>query len=86
MKTYLVTGGAGFLGKRITSLICSKNIDEVSKIIIYDNKILPEDELLLQNKCQGKLLRSLSISFQFLMNHHQMQDYKSSLSGLISQI
>ena len=36
MKTYLITGGAGYLGKNIIKVLCENNTDEVGRIIIFD--------------------------------------------------
>jgi len=36
MKTYLITGGAGYLGRNIIKVLCENNVDEVGKIIIFD--------------------------------------------------
>ena len=56
MKTYLITGGAGYLGKNIIKVLCENNTDEVERIIIFDLKVPANTKQKLTALCQSKFI------------------------------
>lgn len=53
MKHYLITGGGGLLGRRIVNLICEDNIDNVTKITVYDIRVDERTRLDLSKWCDS---------------------------------
>lgn len=54
MKSYLITGGCGFLGRNIVQLLCEgTNPDQVSRLVLFDLRVTPQHRAELSNMCQG---------------------------------
>ena len=53
-NVYLITGAGGWIGSRIVETLCKNNIDEVTKLKLFDLKFAKEIKKTTEELAAGK--------------------------------